>query len=131
MKSVHYAALAVLGAVWGASFLFIGLAAPEFGPLALMFSRVLIAGLILLAVAVASLGPRKIRVNSVNPSMVETEGSHAAGITDGEFRTQIEAVTPLGRIGRPGDIAPAVAFLASDDASWVTGETLYVSGGLR
>ena len=61
MKSVHYAALAVLGAVWGASFLFIGLAAPEFGPLALMFSRVLIAGLILLAVAVASLGPRKIR----------------------------------------------------------------------
>ena len=61
MKSVHYAALAVLGAVWGASFLFIGLAAPEFGPLALMFSRVLIAGLILLAVAVASLGPRQIR----------------------------------------------------------------------
>ena len=77
------------------------------------------------------LGPRKIRVNSVNPSMVETEGTHAAGITDGEFRTQIEAITPLGRIGRPRDIAPAVAFLASDDASWITGETLYISGGLR
>jgi 3-oxoacyl-[acyl-carrier protein] reductase len=77
------------------------------------------------------LGLRKVRVNSVNPSMVETEGTHAAGITDGEFRTQIEAITPLGRIGQPRDIAPAVAFLASDEASWITGETLYISGGLR
>jgi 3-oxoacyl-[acyl-carrier protein] reductase len=79
----------------------------------------------------AELGPRKIRVNAVNPGMVETEGTHSAGITESDFRNQFVAATPLGRIGQPGDIAPAVAFLASDDASWVTGETLYVSGGNR
>jgi 3-oxoacyl-[acyl-carrier protein] reductase len=77
------------------------------------------------------LGPRNIRVNAVNPGMVETEGVHAAGITESDFRKQIEAQTPLGRIGQPSDIAPTVAFLASDDARWITGETLYVSGGLR
>lgn len=77
------------------------------------------------------LGPRKIRINSINPGMIETEGTHSAGIHDSEMRTQIEAATPLGRIGQPGDIAPAVVFLASDDASWITGETLYISGGLR
>lgn len=77
------------------------------------------------------LGPRKVRVNSINPGMVETEGLHTAGITAGDFRKQVEAVTPLGRIGQPQDIAPAVAFLASPDASWITGETLYISGGFR
>ncbi|MBA4017095.1 MAG: oxidoreductase [Pirellula sp.] len=79
----------------------------------------------------AELGPRKIRVNSVNPGMVETEGTHSAGITESEMRKQVEAQTPLGRIGKPKDIAPAVVFLASDDASWITGETLYISGGMR
>ena len=77
------------------------------------------------------LGPRNIRVNSVNPGMVETEGFHAAGIGESEFRTQVVAATPLGRIGQPIDIAPAVAFLASDDASWITGQTLHISGGNR
>lgn len=77
------------------------------------------------------LGPRKIRVNSVNPGMIETEGFHAAGISDSDMRKGIEATTPLGRIGQPGDIAPAVVFLASDDSAWTTGETLYISGGLR
>ena len=77
------------------------------------------------------LGPRKIRVNAVNPGMVETEGTHGAGITESDFRKQIEAQTPLGRIGQPQDIAPAVVFLASPDASWITGETLYISGGMR
>ena len=77
------------------------------------------------------LGPKKIRVNSVNPGMVETEGTHAQGITESDWRKQIEAQTPLGRIGQVGDIAPAVAFLASDDARWITGETLYISGGNR
>ena len=77
------------------------------------------------------LGPRKIRVNSINPGMVETEGFRAAGIDESDFRRQVEAQTPLGRIGRPTDIAPAVAFLASDDAGWITGETLYISGGHR
>ncbi len=77
------------------------------------------------------LGPRSIRVNSINPGMVETEGTHAAGITDCDFRKQTKAQTPLGRIGQPRDIAPAAVFLASPDAGWITGETLYVSGGLR
>jgi 3-oxoacyl-[acyl-carrier protein] reductase len=77
------------------------------------------------------LGPRKIRVNAVNPGMVETEGTHTAGITESDFRKQTEAQTPLGRIGQPNDIAPAVVFLASDDSSWITGETLYITGGLR
>jgi 3-oxoacyl-[acyl-carrier protein] reductase len=77
------------------------------------------------------LGPRKIRVNSINPGMVETEGVHAAGIADSDFRKQIESQTPLGRIGQPRDIAPAAVFLASADSGWITGETLYISGGLR
>ena len=77
------------------------------------------------------LGPRKIRVNAINPGMVETEGLHAAGIAESDFRTQVESQTPLGRIGQPQDIAPAAVFLASVDASWITGETLYISGGHR
>src|SRR5438034_2217249 len=62
------------------------------------------------------LGPRNIRVNSINPGMVETEGVHAAGLSESDFRKQIEAQTPLGRIGQPGDIGPAAVFFASDDA---------------
>lgn len=77
------------------------------------------------------LGPRKIRVNAVNPGMIETEGTHTAGITESDFRKQVEAQTLLGRIGQPQDIAPAVVFLASSDSAWTTGETLYISGGLR
>jgi len=77
------------------------------------------------------LGARKIRVNAVNPGMIETEGFHAAGIAESDMRKQVEAQTPLGRIGQPQDIAPAVVFFASDDASWITGESLYITGGLR
>ena len=76
-------------------------------------------------------GPRKIRVNSINPGMVETEGLHTAGIADSDFRKQIESRTPLGRIGQPEDVAPAAVFLASSDSAWITGETFYVAGGLR
>jgi 3-oxoacyl-[acyl-carrier protein] reductase len=63
--------------------------------------------------------------------MVDTEGTHAAGIIASDFQKQIESQTPLGRIGQTQDIAPAVAFLASPDASWITGETLVIAGGLR
>ncbi len=77
------------------------------------------------------LGPRQIRVNAINPGMVETEGLHAAGFSEGDFRKQIEAQTPLGRIGKPQDIGPAAVFLASGDAGWITGETLHIGGGYR
>lgn len=77
------------------------------------------------------LGPRRIRVNSINPGMVETEGAHAGGFIDGDFRKQIESQTPLGRIGQPGDIATAAVFLASNDSAWMTGESLFIGGGLR
>jgi 3-oxoacyl-[acyl-carrier protein] reductase len=77
------------------------------------------------------LGARKIRVNSINPGMVETEGVHSSGIAESDFRKQVEAQTPLGRIGQPQDIAPLAVFLASADSSWITGESFYVSGGLR
>ncbi len=77
------------------------------------------------------LGPRKIRVNSINPGMIETEGFHAAGIAESDFQKQTESQTPLGRIGQPQDIAPAAVYLASSDSAWVTGETFYISGGLR
>jgi 3-oxoacyl-[acyl-carrier protein] reductase len=75
------------------------------------------------------LGPRKIRVNAINPGMVETEGFQASGIGESDFRKQVEAETPLGRIGRPQDIAPAAVFLASDESGWITGETLLMAGG--
>lgn len=77
------------------------------------------------------LGPRHIRVNAINAGLIETEGLHAAGLSSGDFRKQLEAQTPLGRIGQPQDIAPVAVFLASDDSAWITGETLYTSGGLR
>jgi 3-oxoacyl-[acyl-carrier protein] reductase len=77
------------------------------------------------------LGRRNIRVNAVNPGMVETAGLHAAGIVGSDFRRQVESQTPLGRIGQPSDVAPAVVFLASDEASWISGATFHVSGGLR
>jgi 3-oxoacyl-[acyl-carrier protein] reductase len=77
----------------------------------------------------SELGPRNIRVNAINPGMVETEGLHITGFSSGDFRRQIEAQTPLGRIGQPEDIAPAAVFLASDDSRWITGETLYIAGG--
>jgi 3-oxoacyl-[acyl-carrier protein] reductase len=77
------------------------------------------------------LGPRHIRVNSINPGMVETEGVHAGGFMEGEMRQQIESQTPLGRIGQVHDVAPAAVFLASPDAAWITGEILRVAGGLR
>jgi 3-oxoacyl-[acyl-carrier protein] reductase len=77
------------------------------------------------------LGPRKIRVNSINPGMVETEGVHTAGLANSDFQRQYEAQTPLGRIGKPKDIGPAAVFLASDDSGWITGQALHIAGGFR
>jgi 3-oxoacyl-[acyl-carrier protein] reductase len=76
-------------------------------------------------------GPRKIRVNAINPGVVETEGTHTAGFIGSEFEAAFVAQTPLGRVGQPGDIADIAVFLASDDARWLTGEKLVASGGLR
>lgn len=83
------------------------------------------------AVLSKELGPKKIRVNSINPGMVETEGTHAAGFIGSDFQTHFEGQTPLGRIGQPTDITPIAVFLASPDSGWLTGETVVASGGLR
>jgi 3-oxoacyl-[acyl-carrier protein] reductase len=77
------------------------------------------------------LGPKKIRVNAINPGGVETEGTHAGGIIGSDFERQMVAQTPLGRMGQPTDIAPVAVFLASSDSGWLTGETLIASGGMR
>ena len=79
----------------------------------------------------SELGPRGIRVNAIRPGMVETEGTHSSGIAQSDMRKQVEAQTPLRRIGQPRDIAGAAVFLASDDSSWITGETFVISGGYR
>lgn len=75
------------------------------------------------------LGPRKIRVNSVNPGPIESDGVHAQGLLDTFIK--LGEATALGRIGQPEDIGPGVVYLASDDAAWVTGTTLTISGGLK
>ena len=82
-------------------------------------------------VLASELGPRKIRVNSINPGMVESEGTHAAGFIGGDFQKNIEAQAPLGRIGQPEDIAKVAVFLAGDEAGWLTGERISASGGHR
>src|SRR5579863_9865804 len=77
------------------------------------------------------LGPRRIRVNSLNPGMIETEGTHAAGFIGSDFHKLAESRTPLGRIGQPTDIATAVALLASEDSGWINGQAIYAAGGFR
>ncbi|XAZ21466.1 glucose 1-dehydrogenase [Sinorhizobium sp. B11] len=77
------------------------------------------------------LGPRKIRVNAVLPGIVETEGTHTAGVIGSDFESNAVAQTPLGRIGQPNDIATITTFLASDDAGWLTGEKLVAAGGFH
>ena len=80
-------------------------------------------------VLATELGPRRIRVNSVNPGVVETEGARAQGIIGSDFEKQAIARTPLGRIGQPQDVAKIVVFLASEDSGWVSGDTILASGG--
>jgi len=83
------------------------------------------------SVLAKELGPRKIRVNSINPGIVETEGSRAAGFIGSDFEKAVIGQTPFGRTGQVDDIAPTAVFLASDDSRWLTGEHLIASGGLR
>jgi len=77
------------------------------------------------------LGPKKIRVNSINPGMVETEGTHTAGVIGSDMHLEAERTAPLGRIGQPEDIALIAVFLASEESRWLTGETLLAGGGIR
>ena len=79
----------------------------------------------------SELGPRGIRVNAIRPGIVDTEGTRSAGIAESDMRKQVEAQTPLRRIGQPQDIAGAAVFLASDESAWITGETFVISGGYR
>jgi len=87
-------------------------------------------GLTSSVVLAKELGPRKIRVNSINPGMIETEGVHSAGLNEGDFRKWIEAQSPLGRIGQPNDISPTAVYLASSDSKYLTGEIIRVTGGI-
>jgi 3-oxoacyl-[acyl-carrier protein] reductase len=82
-------------------------------------------------VLAAELGPKKVRVNAINPGPVETEGTHSQGIVGSDFERALVAETPLGRLGQPADIADIAVFLASDDSRWLTGERLVASGGLH
>ena len=79
----------------------------------------------------SELGPRGIRVNAIRPGMVETEGTHAAGIEGSDMQKAVLAQTPLGRLGQPADIAGTAVFLASADSSWISGETFVIAGGRR
>lgn len=77
------------------------------------------------------LGPKKIRINSINPGLIETEGSHSSGVMNGDAEKWHVSETPLARVGKPEDIAKVAVFLASEDSYWITGETIAVSGGQR
>jgi 3-oxoacyl-[acyl-carrier protein] reductase len=77
------------------------------------------------------LGARNVRVNSLNPGLIETEGAHTLGVLGSDFEKEAVAKTPLRRVGQPEDIAKVAVFLASDDSRWVTGERVAASGGLR
>lgn len=79
----------------------------------------------------SELGPREIRVNAIRPGLVETEGTHAAGLEKSDTKEHVRAQTPLRRLGQPADIAGTAVFLASADSSWISGETLVIAGGLR
>jgi 3-oxoacyl-[acyl-carrier protein] reductase len=86
---------------------------------------------IITQVLAKELGPKKIRVNSINPGGTETEGAHALGVMGSEFEKYLISQTPLGRFGQPEDIAPVAVFLSSEASHWITGEILLASGGMR
>jgi 3-oxoacyl-[acyl-carrier protein] reductase len=116
----------------GGSIINISSVASEFGmPAAAVYSATKGALDSLTRVLAAELGPRKIRVNTIAPGVIETEGAHSAGVIGGELEQMAISRTPLGRSGQPEDIARIAVFLASDDSGWLTGERLVASGGFR
>jgi 3-oxoacyl-[acyl-carrier protein] reductase len=115
----------------GGSIINIGSVAADGVPTASVYSGTKGAVDSITAALAQELGPRKIRVNSLNPGMVETEGVHAAGFIGSDFEKKTAAETPLGRIGQPKDIADAVAFLASADSTWINGQAIHAAGGYR
>ncbi len=130
LLNVSQAAVAHLGE--GASIINIGSAVTSlFPPNSAVYTGSKGAVDAITGVLANELGARKIRVNAVNPGIVETEGSRAAGFIGSDFEKGAVAQTPLGRTGQPNDIAKVAVFLASDDSAWVTGEHFAVSGGLR
>jgi 3-oxoacyl-[acyl-carrier protein] reductase len=100
-------------------------------PTALVYTQTKYAVDAMTRILAKELGPKKIRVNSINPGLIETEGSHSSGVMNGEAEKWHVSETPLGRVGKPTDIAKVAVFLASDDSYWVHGETIAVSGGQR
>ena len=116
----------------GGSIINIGsVASDQTPPMSVVYSSTKGAVDAITRVLAKELGPRKIRVNAVNPGPVATEGFKAAGVEGSDFEKAMVQGTPLGRVGQPEDIATVVAFLASDDARWVTGSLLQVAGGMR
>jgi 3-oxoacyl-[acyl-carrier protein] reductase len=116
----------------GGSVINIGSVASEFGmPTSAVYAGTKGAVDSITRVLAKELGPKKIRVNSVNPGPVVTEGFKSTGLEGGDFEKKMVTDTPLGRMGQPDDIASVVSFLASDDARWVTGSLLQAAGGLR
>jgi 3-oxoacyl-[acyl-carrier protein] reductase len=115
----------------GGSIINIGSVAASGVPMAVVYSGTKGAVNSVTVALSKELGPRQIRVNALNPGMVETEGVHAAGFIGSDFHQQAIKDTPLGRIGQPDDIATIASFLASDDSTWVSGQTIQASGGAR
>jgi 3-oxoacyl-[acyl-carrier protein] reductase len=116
----------------GGSVINIGsVASDQTPPMSVIYSATKGAVDAITGVLAKELGAKKIRVNSINPGGVETEGTHTAGIVGSDFAKQMVAQTPLGRFGQPGDIAPVAVFLASGDSAWLTGEIIRASGGLQ
>ncbi|OXG08461.1 3-oxoacyl-[acyl-carrier protein] reductase [Flavobacterium araucananum] len=100
-------------------------------PTALVYTQTKYAIDAMTRILAKELGPKKIRINSINPGLIETEGSHSSGVMNGDAEKWHVSETPLGRVGKPDDIAKVAVFLASDDSYWITGETIAVSGGQR
>ena len=115
----------------GGSIIDIGSVAAAGVPAAVVYSATKGAVNSITGALAQELGPRKIRVNTISPGMIETEGVHAAGFLETDFAKKTIDETPLGRIGQPNDIATVAAFLASSDAGWVNGQFIEVSGGNR